>query len=96
MVAVYKSHPHYKEKTQKTRRDYDAALALVSDCILIDGRRIGMLALKSITPGGADRLYQKHSLMGITCRSFPLRMLLRTSDACSRSSDNLALSHRQS
>jgi hypothetical protein len=54
MVGVNKSSPKYSGKGEKTRRDY-----LISQHVLKDGRTFGSLALKSITPGVADRLYER-------------------------------------
>lgn len=62
MVAVYKTSPKYTTKPIKTRRDYDSSLQLVSSYVLRDGRRFGTLALSSITPGAADRLYERLKL----------------------------------
>jgi Phage integrase family len=59
MIALYKSSPRYSELPQKTRRSYDAVLRLVSDHELKDGRLFGTLALASVTPGVADRLFVK-------------------------------------
>jgi hypothetical protein len=59
VVNEYKAAPQYTEKPEKTRYDYDAALKLVSNHVLKDGRRFGQLALASITPGAADRLFVK-------------------------------------
>ena len=59
MTAVYKSNPKYREKPAKTRKSIDAALALVAKHVLKDGRKFGSLALVSITPGVADRLFAK-------------------------------------
>jgi integrase len=59
MVAVYKSSPLYRKLPAKTRKSYDAALGLASRHKLKDGRDFGGLALTSITPGAADRLYDK-------------------------------------
>jgi hypothetical protein len=59
LVGVYKSSPKYSSKSEKTRRDYDAVLNLISQHVLKDGRTFGSLALKSITPGVADRLYER-------------------------------------
>jgi hypothetical protein len=62
MVAVYKTSPKYREKNPKTRKSYDAVLKLVSSYVLKDGRTFGVLTLASITPGAADRLYEKLKL----------------------------------
>lgn len=59
MVAVYKSSPLYRKLPAKTRKSYDSALRLASQHKLTDGRTFGMLALNSIMPGVADRLYAK-------------------------------------
>ncbi len=59
MAALYKTSPKYNEKPPKTRKSYDAALKLVSQHRLKDGRTFGMLSLRSITPGAADRIYVK-------------------------------------
>jgi hypothetical protein len=59
MVAVYKSNRKYKSRPPRTQKSIDAALALASKHELKDGRLFGELTLTSITPGGADRLYEK-------------------------------------
>jgi hypothetical protein len=59
MVAVYKSSPLYRKLPPRTRKSYDAALRLPSQHKLKDGRTFGGLALNSITPGAADRLFDK-------------------------------------
>jgi hypothetical protein len=59
MAAVYKTSPKFTGKAAKTRKGYDAVLRLVSDYTLKDGRRFGTLTLHNITPGAADRLYEK-------------------------------------
>jgi hypothetical protein len=43
MVSVYKSSPKYKDRGEKTRRDYDASLNLISRHVLKDGRTFGSL-----------------------------------------------------
>jgi hypothetical protein len=57
MIALYKSSPRYTELPLKTRLSYDAVLQLVSKHQLKDGRLFGTLALVSVTPGVADRVY---------------------------------------
>ena len=57
MVSIYKSSPQYQERPLKTRKSYDSVLHLVSKYILKNGRSFGTLALESITPGTADRLF---------------------------------------
>jgi len=59
MVAIYKSSPLYCNLPLKTRKSYDAVLRLASQHELKDGRTFGALALSSVTPGAADRLYAK-------------------------------------
>jgi hypothetical protein len=59
MVAIYKSSPLYRKLPAKTRKSYDAALRLASQHKLKNGRNFGTLPLTSITPGAADRLYDK-------------------------------------
>ncbi|MGA0595658.1 hypothetical protein [Enterovirga sp. CN4-39] len=59
MVEVYKGSPQYTSKEEKTRKGYDAVLALVSGHKLKDGRTFGALGIASITPGAADRLHEK-------------------------------------
>jgi integrase len=59
MISVYKSSPLYQKLPAKTRKSYDAVLRLVSQYTLKDGRKFGMLPLRSITPGVADRLFAK-------------------------------------
>jgi hypothetical protein len=59
MTALYKTAPKYTKRPPKTRKSYDAALAIVSKHELADGRLFGSLSLKSITPGAADRLFAK-------------------------------------
>ncbi len=59
LVSIYKSHPAYTERPPKTKKSFDAALALVSKHKLKDGRLFGSLPLGSITPGAADRLFAK-------------------------------------
>ena len=59
MVSIYKSHPKYTGRPKVTRKNYDAALALVSKHVLKDGRTFGNLSLSSISPGAVDRLHEK-------------------------------------
>jgi hypothetical protein len=59
MVAIFKSSPLYQKLPAKTRKSYDAALRLASEHRLKDGRSFGKLSLKSITPGAADRLFDR-------------------------------------
>jgi hypothetical protein len=59
MVGIYKSSQKYTGKGDDTRSSYDRMLALVSKHVLKDGRFFGALALASITPGTADKLFEK-------------------------------------
>jgi hypothetical protein len=59
MVAVYKASPKYTKRPAETRSSYDRMLRLVSSHQLKDGRKFGALSLASITPGAADKLYEK-------------------------------------
>ena len=59
MVAVYKSSPLYRKLPAKTQKSYDAALRLASQHKLKDGRNFGRLILTNITPGVADRLFDR-------------------------------------
>ena len=59
MITVYKSSPLFQKLPARTQRSYDAALRLVSQHELKDKCRFGMLPLSSITPGAADRLFDK-------------------------------------
>jgi hypothetical protein len=59
MVTIYKSSPQYQKLLPKTRKDYDSALRLVSEYTLKNGRSFGTLALESINPGAADRLFEQ-------------------------------------
>jgi hypothetical protein len=59
MAAIYKSSPLYQKLPSKTRKSYDAALRLASQHKLKDGRNFGMLPISSITPGTADRLFDR-------------------------------------
>jgi hypothetical protein len=59
MITVYKSSPLFQKLPARTQRSYDAALHLASQHELKDKRRFGMLPLASITPGAADRLFDR-------------------------------------
>jgi hypothetical protein len=57
MASVYKRNRLYSSRPERTKRDIDRSLELASKFILKDGRTFGMLQVKSITPGVADRLF---------------------------------------
>lgn len=64
MVTVYKKSHRYTERGAETKSSYDRVLRLVSSYVLQDGRSFGKLALMSITPGAADKLYAKLKVGG--------------------------------
>jgi hypothetical protein len=59
MVGIYKALPKYTRRPAKTRKSYDAALRLVSQHKLKDGRLFGTIAIASIKPATADVLFDK-------------------------------------
>jgi len=59
LTGIYRSSPKFTDRPPRTRKSYDSALALVADYKMKDGRRFGSLALASIQPGVADRLYDR-------------------------------------
>lgn len=59
LVAAYKSSPRFTDRPEKTRKNYDAVLRLLSAHTLKDGRKFGSIGLASITPGAVDRLAAK-------------------------------------
>jgi hypothetical protein len=59
MVATYKTSPKYTKLPADTRSSYDHKLRMVSALPLKDGRTFGSLTLPSITPGAADKLYER-------------------------------------
>jgi hypothetical protein len=59
MITLYKSSPLFQTLPVRTQKSYDAALRLASQYELKDKRKFGMLPLASITPGAADRLFDK-------------------------------------
>ena len=60
LVAVYKRSPRYADRPEGTRADYDRALHDVSRLPTKDGkRRFGEMAVRSITPGVVDKVYDR-------------------------------------
>jgi len=59
LVGIYRTSPKFTDRPARTRKSYDAALSLVADYKLKDGRRFGGLTVASIQPGVADRLYDR-------------------------------------
>lgn len=58
LVAVYKGTPRYTARPAKTRKSYDAALRMVGDHVLKDGRRLGSIAFAAVTAAVADKLFE--------------------------------------
>ena len=58
-ISSYKVTKKYSNRPARTRASYDSALASVADYKLTDGRRIGDLSVKSVTPAVVERLYEK-------------------------------------
>jgi hypothetical protein len=59
LVTTYKASTKYTKRPAATRSSYDRALADVADYRLTDGRRFGVLSIKSINPTAVDALYEK-------------------------------------
>jgi hypothetical protein len=59
MVSVYKVSPKYTKLPVDTRSSYDHKLRMVSELQLKDGRSFGSLTLASITPGAADKVFDR-------------------------------------
>ncbi|MGE3626123.1 MAG: tyrosine-type recombinase/integrase [Hyphomicrobiales bacterium] len=59
MAAEFRLSPQYRDLALGTRLDYDRALQAVAEITLKDGRRIGGLPLRNITPGVADKLHER-------------------------------------
>ena len=59
LVSIYKALPKYTRRPEKTRKSYDAALRLVSQHKLKDGRLFGSLSIPSIKPATVDVLFDK-------------------------------------
>ena len=59
MVSIYKASPKYTKLPAETRSSYDRMLRMVSTLPLKDGRDFGTLMLPSITPGAADKLFER-------------------------------------
>jgi hypothetical protein len=62
MVAVFKASPKYTKLPADTRSSYDHKLRMVSELHLKDGRSFGSLMLSSITPGAADKVFERIKL----------------------------------
>ena len=60
LISIYKRSQRYTKLEPGTRSDYDRALHDVSRLLSKDGRRrFGEMAIKSITPGVADTIYER-------------------------------------
>jgi hypothetical protein len=57
--ATYRSKAKYSKRPARTRASYDRALNDVASYLLTDGRRFGLLSVKSINADAVDRLYEK-------------------------------------
>jgi hypothetical protein len=56
---MFRGSPKYSGLPAKTRKSYDAALVLIGDHVVKDGRRVGSFGLKAITGAVVDKLYAK-------------------------------------
>lgn len=81
LFSVYKSAPQFTRLSKGTRSDYDRALNMVAGHLLKDGRRFGAIALKSITPGAADKIYEKLKIGKTSERSRTAKLCM---DVCRR------------
>jgi hypothetical protein len=60
LFREYKSSKAYLEKvSQRSRPDYERTMLLVADTLTKKGDRIGSRPVRSITPRGADKIYEK-------------------------------------
>jgi integrase len=60
LFREYKSSKAYLEKVSKrSRPDYERTMLLVADILTRNGDRIGSRLIRSITPRGADKIYEK-------------------------------------
>jgi hypothetical protein len=60
LFREYKSSKAYLEKVSKrSRPDYERTMLLVADTLTKNGDRIGSRLIRSITPRGADKIYEK-------------------------------------
>ena len=60
LFREYKSSKAYLEKVSKrSRPDYERTMLLVADTSTKNGDRIGSRLIRSITPRGADKIYEK-------------------------------------
>ena len=60
LFREYKSSKAYLEKVSKrSRPDYERTMLMVADILTKNGDRIGSRLIQSITPRGADKIYEK-------------------------------------
>jgi hypothetical protein len=60
LFREYKSSKAYLEKVApRSRPDYERVMRLVADTLTKKGDRIGSCTIRSITPRGADKIYEK-------------------------------------
>jgi hypothetical protein len=60
LFREYKSSKAYLEKVAKrSRPDYERTMLMVADIVTKKGDRIGSRSVRSITPRGADKLYER-------------------------------------
>jgi hypothetical protein len=59
IFAEYRASRKFTKLPTRSRRDYEGHMRLVGGAILNDGRRIGSVALRAVTPNVADALYEK-------------------------------------
>jgi hypothetical protein len=81
MLNQFKSSPKWQKLAQGTQIDYDRSLRLVAEHKLKDGRRFGDLALRSITPGAADKIHDNLLTAGNKQRQRTAKLAM---DVCRR------------
>jgi hypothetical protein len=59
LFAEYRASRRFTKLPTRSRRDYEGRMRLVGGVVMNDGRRIGSVALRAITPAVADALYEK-------------------------------------
>ena len=61
LFREYKQTKAYLEKvSQRSRRDYERTMLLVTDLITKKGDRVGDRKVKAVTPVSADKIYEDH------------------------------------
>ena len=59
LFAEYRASRKFTKLPTRSRRDYERRMRLVAGVVMSDGRRIGSVPLRAITPAVADALYEK-------------------------------------